>query len=127
MTSGDRTDEVTYTVTSDGHYFYSAPRDAGVFREPVRADGTARLQADGEFDRESVACLERAITDTRGDGATRLLLDLSGVTFGDSSFLNVLLRTHNTGRLVLTGSLPRHLDQLFKLTGTDRVFHLLGP
>ncbi|KKZ70437.1 hypothetical protein VO63_28980 [Streptomyces showdoensis] len=80
------------------------------------------MRASGEFDMESVSGLVQALADARDEGATRVMLDLSGVTFGDSTFLNVLIRTHRSGELVLVGDSPRHLRKLFELTGTEHLF-----
>lgn len=116
--------DVMHTPGGDGHHFYSALGGAGVHRRTTRPDGTAVLVASGELDLDSVGCLRQALTDARNDGATRILLDLSGVTFGDSTFLNVLLTARSKpGQLTLAEPLPDHLRRLFDLTGTTRLFH----
>ncbi|MEU6978961.1 STAS domain-containing protein [Streptomyces sp. NPDC046371] len=128
MTSNERTrPEVLSTPGADDHnlYLYSAPGRAGVHRRATRPDGTAVLTASGELDLDSVGCLRQALTDARNDGATRILLDLTAVTFGDSTFLNTLLTARNKpGQLILTGPLPDHLRHLFDLTGATRLFHI---
>lgn len=55
--------------------------------------------------------------------ASGVILDVSGVTFGDSSFINLLLRTHQHTDLRVTGLGPP-LDRLFRLVGVDAVLHL---
>ncbi|MFE7513177.1 STAS domain-containing protein [Streptomyces sp. NPDC057540] len=95
-----------------------------VYRWRKRPDGTAILQASGEFDQDSIQRLTRALADARNDGATRIRLDLTGVTFADSTFLNTLLRANRPPpALVLIGPLPHHLHRLFALTGTTTLFH----
>ncbi|MET9949922.1 STAS domain-containing protein [Streptomyces sp. NPDC006339] len=114
-----------------------------VFRSSVRRtyrtpDGCARVQyeatgsastwllcASGEFDGDTVRALREALADARDAGAERILLDLSRVTFGDSSFLHELLKAHyGPGRLVLVGPLGSQVRRLFELTGTLRLFHV---
>ncbi|MEV5969612.1 STAS domain-containing protein [Streptomyces sp. NPDC051921] len=125
MMTADRTayGRVRHTPLADGRHLYSAPGGTSVHRQPTRPDGTAMLRASGEFDLESVGCLRQALTDARNAGGTRVLLDLSGIAFGDSSFLHTLVTARNgPGRLVLVGPLPDHLRRLFDLTGTTRLF-----
>ncbi|WP_433892542.1 STAS domain-containing protein [Streptomyces sp. CA-111067] len=55
--------------------------------------------------------------------ASGVILDVSGVTFGDSSFINLLLRTHQHTDLRVTGLGPP-LDRLFRLVGVDAVLHI---
>ncbi|MEU1040950.1 STAS domain-containing protein [Streptomyces sp. NPDC005551] len=52
-----------------------------------------------------------------------VILDLSGVTFGDSSFLNLLLRFHQLTDLRLAAT-PTNLARLFDITGADTVLRL---
>ncbi|WP_369149132.1 STAS domain-containing protein [Streptomyces sp. R44] len=124
MKSDGRTHcEETYAPAISGH-IDRGPEGASVYRQATRYDGTARLQASGEFDVDSVECLRRALADAHRDGATRIRLDLASVTFGDSSFLHVLVRAHSAfGTLVLARPLPAHLRRLFDLTGTTKMFH----
>ncbi|MGW6418994.1 STAS domain-containing protein [Streptomyces sp. NPDC055055] len=97
---------------------------AHVYRRKTRADGTALLQATGEFDADSSGCLRQALSDARDTGADCVQLDLSAVTFGDSVFVHVLAHAStDSARLVLAGPLPGPLNRLFDLTGTTRVFH----
>ncbi|MGW1887337.1 STAS domain-containing protein [Streptomyces sp. NPDC001970] len=45
---------------------------------------------------------------------------MSGVTFGDSAFLNLLLRVHRTTELRIAMPQPQ-LRWLFEITGADKV------
>ncbi|MFI1654830.1 STAS domain-containing protein [Streptomyces sp. NPDC020472] len=125
MKSDDRTQhEELYTSAVGGH-LYSAPGGTSVYRRATRYDGTALLKASGEFDLDSTGCLRQALADARNDGATRIRLDLTTVTFGDSSFLHTLVHANTAPtRLVLVGPLPRPLRHLFDLTGTTPLFHI---
>ncbi|WP_052498850.1 STAS domain-containing protein [Streptomyces vietnamensis] len=124
MRNDDRTGcEGQYAPAVGGH-LYSGPDGTSVYRQATRHDGTAHLQATGEFDMDSADCLRRALADARNDGATLIRLDLTSVAFGDSSFLHVLVRAHRSpGTLILTGPLPHHLRHLFVLTDTTHLFH----
>ncbi|MES9520745.1 STAS domain-containing protein [Streptomyces capoamus] len=79
----------------------------------------------GEMDLETCPELAQAASVIALDSKP-LYLDLSGVSFMDSSGLNVLLllhqRLHGEGsRLALTGLQP-HVDRLLQVTGTYALF-----
>ncbi|MER7521224.1 STAS domain-containing protein [Streptomyces sp. NPDC126499] len=106
---------------------YRAPSGtAWVVRESSPAPGTVVLAASGEFDVETVGCLHHALAEARLEGSREVVLDVSRVGFGDSSFLHELVSAHFAGhRLVLAGPLPRQLRQLFALTGTLGLFTIV--
>ncbi|MFF7159722.1 hypothetical protein [Streptomyces sp. NPDC008139] len=52
-----------------------------------------------------------------------MVLDIIGVTFGDSTFLNPLIRTHQQADLRIVG-LCAPLDCLFELVGVGAVLRL---
>ncbi|MFG3492848.1 STAS domain-containing protein [Streptomyces sp. NPDC047972] len=115
----DRSTVDVLNASAGGSHIYSAPGGDSVYREATGYDGTAVLVADGEFDMDSVVCLQRALTDAQADGAITVRLNVSGVTFADSSFLHAVLRARQgLDRLTLIGPLPDHLHQLLDLTGT---------
>ncbi|MBM3202361.1 STAS domain-containing protein [Candidatus Woesearchaeota archaeon] len=63
-----------------------------------------------------------------GEGQIRFILDLSGVSFVDSSGLGVLLSGYKnvnlqSGRFCLTGLHPR-VQAMFELTRLDQVFEI---
>ncbi|WP_225803178.1 STAS domain-containing protein [Streptomyces sp. NK15101] len=98
---------------------------ATVTREPTASAGTWLLSARGEFDRDTLPCLHSALCAARRARAGRIVLDLSGATFGDSSFLQELIEAHRRpGRLLLVGPLAGQIRRLLELTGMDRVFDL---
>ncbi|MEU2233408.1 STAS domain-containing protein [Streptomyces vietnamensis] len=109
-----------------GPYTYRSPNGvAGVRREPTASAGTWLLSAQGEFDRDTLPCLHSALCAARRARAERIALDLSGVTFGDSSFLQELIEARRRpGRLLLVGPLAGQIRRLLELTGTDHVFDL---
>ncbi|MEU6882479.1 STAS domain-containing protein [Streptomyces sp. NPDC046712] len=84
------------------------------------------LRASGEFDLETVGCLQLALHAVPQTPAGRTVIDVSGVTFGDSSFLHVLIGAHfQQNRLTIAGPLPTELRRLFELTGTLRMFDIV--
>ncbi|MFB6634893.1 STAS domain-containing protein [Streptomyces sp. NPDC056362] len=116
--------EVLFTQVPSGHV-YSAPGGAGVYRQVTGPDGTALLQATGEFDTDSVSCLRQAVADALDDGATCVRIDLTSIAFGDVALVDALLRAQGgAARIVLGGPLPGHLRRLFELTGTTGLFHV---
>ncbi|KMO95341.1 STAS domain-containing protein [Streptomyces roseus] len=77
------------------------------------------VAAHGELDQDTLAPLEEALA-TAADRYRLVVLDAAAVTFGDSSFLNLLLRVHHltTLRIAAPGE---QLSRLFALTGADTV------
>jgi anti-anti-sigma factor len=62
------------------------------------------------------------------DASPRVVLDLSLVTFLDSTILSVILQAHRAaesrgGRLTIVGASPR-AERLFQLTQLDQVLHM---
>ncbi|MFJ8210447.1 STAS domain-containing protein [Streptomyces sp. NPDC096033] len=53
-----------------------------------------------------------------------LVVDVAGVSFADSSFLNVLVRLRNTRPLALQGPLTRQLRRVMELTGVLDLFDI---
>ncbi|MEU3725051.1 STAS domain-containing protein [Streptomyces sp. NPDC031705] len=100
--------------------------------EDVQGDGVVEgsypagpgwvVAARGELDQDTLASLEEALT-AAADRHRTVILDASAITFGDSSFLNLLLRVHRmTGlRIAAPGE---QLRRLFALTGADTVLSL---
>jgi anti-sigma B factor antagonist len=60
--------------------------------------GTPILRLSGELDLMGVDPLERALIAAQKVGSRRIVIDLRGLTFIDSSGLSVLLRAHENGR-----------------------------
>jgi anti-sigma B factor antagonist len=78
----------------------------------------------GEIDLHTAPRLDEALFGAIGEGAQRVLVDLAGTTFVDSTVLGVLLRAHRCldavgGRLVVVSNDPRILRTL-EVTGLDR-------
>ncbi|KUN38652.1 hypothetical protein AQJ30_13365 [Streptomyces longwoodensis] len=79
--------------------------------------GACVIAPGGAYDMDSVAPLARAL-----DRAAReypvVVLDASGVTFADSTFLTLLIRAHRSGRLRLAAP-SAQVRQICEITGVD--------
>ncbi|MFD0144206.1 MULTISPECIES: STAS domain-containing protein [unclassified Streptomyces] len=83
------------------------------------------LRTVGEFDVETVSCLYDALREIPQKRSGRTIIDVSQVGFGDSSFLEALIRTHSQKRtLILAGPLPSELRRLFQLMGALLMFRI---
>ncbi|MGD9482068.1 STAS domain-containing protein [Streptomyces sp. TRM70308] len=86
----------------------------------IRA-GRAVMVVTGEVDHDGVGVLRRAVADAVAAGATRLVVDLSGMEFGDSSLVNTLMAAWRAvvpggGRVALVGVRPE-IDTVLATTG----------
>ncbi|MEW2417836.1 STAS domain-containing protein [Streptomyces sp. NPDC046866] len=84
-------------------------------------DGVWVVVCSGEFDQDTTGKVAAACGGEAAD-ARLLVLDVTGVTFADSSFLNVLIRLRNARPVVLAGPLPRQLERLLEMTGVLALF-----
>jgi len=88
------------------------------------------MEIDGEVDAEHAAQLKKAIAKAREDFAKSFVLDLSQVSFIDSTGLGVLIslmrHLHEAkGRLKLVG-LRDEVRSIFEITRLYKVFELAG-
>jgi stage II sporulation protein AA (anti-sigma F factor antagonist) len=61
---------------------------------PEEVDGVRVVRVRGEIDHDVTDVLGRALTSEGGSAPPRIVADLSGVTFMDSSGINVLVAAH---------------------------------
>jgi len=80
------------------------------------------VAASGSCDLESISRLEEALT-TAAWSHPKVVLDASGITFADSSLLNLLILTHRAGTLRVAAPQPQ-LQRLLEVTGLDAVLHV---
>jgi anti-sigma B factor antagonist len=88
--------------------------------------GVQIVSLGGEVDVHTAPRLDEEIAGAIETGARRVVVDLAGTSFIDSTVVGVLLRAHqrllgDEGQLVLVSDDPRIL-RVFQLTGLDRRF-----
>jgi anti-sigma B factor antagonist len=95
--------------------------------EPFRCevsceDGTATVRAIGELDLVAVPVLDDQLAELRDAGFRRLILDLRGLYFMDSTGLHCILKydslARNNGFSIELIQGPRAVRRVFELTGT---------
>ncbi|GAB3827190.1 STAS domain-containing protein [Dactylosporangium cerinum] len=90
--------------------------------------GHSVVRADGELDVSTAPQLRQTITSALDDGGEKVIVDLSAVTFMDSTTLGVLIGAHNRvrergGALGLVCPDDK-IRRVFRITGLDNVFAL---
>jgi anti-sigma B factor antagonist len=82
----------------------------------------------GEFDLHAGPEFERRVLEAIGRGASDLLIDLSEVSFIDSTTIGILMRTRKRlapiGGRVLVVTSDRNILRLFEITALDRMFEI---
>ncbi|MGW7059603.1 STAS domain-containing protein [Streptomyces sp. NPDC054904] len=85
------------------------------------------IACSGEFDQDTLEPLRQAYAPAVADPAIRrIVLDVSRITFADSSMLNTMFHLLRTGRLVLAGPLPRSLARVLEITQAGPLFPTAG-
>ncbi|MEP7046477.1 MAG: STAS domain-containing protein [Ilumatobacteraceae bacterium] len=99
----------------------------GLRIDTVHLDGYAVLEVRGEIDLITAASFGAAI-DAGLDRAGKVVLDFSGVTFMDSSGLNVLVAAvgHADGDSLRIRNAPVSVHRLLSITGLDEVIRIEG-
>ncbi|MFD6892902.1 STAS domain-containing protein [Streptomyces sp. NPDC059957] len=93
--------------------------ESGVVGDSHPAGTGCVVAARGELDQDTLAPLEEALV-SAADRYPLVVLDAAAVTFGDSSFLNLLLRLHHLTALRVAAP-GDQLRRLFAVTGADTV------
>jgi anti-sigma B factor antagonist len=91
-------------------------------------EGTYIVSVFGELDLHTVGQLDSELDAAVAHGAERLVVDLAGVTFMDSTALGALVAAHRrlriaSGDLILVSDDPR-VVRIFEITGLDRTLRL---
>ncbi|WP_051807326.1 STAS domain-containing protein [Streptomyces sp. NRRL F-2664] len=89
----------------------------------TEADGVRVVVCSGEFDLDTTGLLVDAC-DSGPVPPGLLVVDVRQVAFGDSSFLNALIRLRNGHPLLLQGPLPKQLHRVMQMTGTLPLFEI---
>ncbi|MFF3503466.1 STAS domain-containing protein [Streptomyces sp. NPDC003247] len=84
--------------------------------------GAQVVEARGAYDMHTVGPLADALEAATGTHP-KVVLDASQVTFADSAFLNLLLRTHRTGKLRVAAP-SKQVRRLCEITGVDGVLRI---
>lgn len=99
------------------------PVEQQVLVLPDEGDGVRVIACVGEFDQDTLEAFREAGNPAAADPSVRrIVLDVSRLTFADSSMLNEMLRLLRSGRLVLAGPIPPSLRRVFELTGAGSLF-----
>ncbi|AUG75315.1 hypothetical protein CFP65_0343 [Kitasatospora sp. MMS16-BH015] len=96
------------------------------------ADDHPSVLARGELDWENADEFARRIRAACGRSPRLLTVDLSAVTFADSSVLHTLFEAHRQlaatgGRLLIAGPLHPSVQRLFEVSATIGHFHFAPP
>ncbi len=93
-------------------------------------EGGVKLELSGEFDIGGVPKVEGAIRRLEEERPALLILDLSGLTFIDSSGLRVILtadrRAKEQSRRFALVQGPSAVQRIFKITGIDTVLEFVA-
>ena len=97
----------------------------------VREGETAAVRAIGELDMEAAPALAAEIAQVRASGCRQVVIDLSELTFLDSSGLRCLLDCYHEARqnghaLALIPG-PPAVQRVFELTGTTEHLPFIVP
>jgi anti-sigma B factor antagonist len=100
--------------------------DEGLLRFRLGQDGAAQtLYVSGELDIASAPALEPTVAGTMDGQGGEFCLDVSALTFMDSTGARALLRVHNrvesVGRRLVILSPTRAVWRVLKITGLDQV------
>jgi anti-anti-sigma factor len=102
------------------------------FRCETGRDGDgAWVRPIGELDLDTAPLLEEQLAAARARGAARLVLDLRGLTFMDSTGLRLVIRWDTAGRedgfefAIVPGS--EVVQRVFRLTGMDEYLRVADP
>ncbi|WP_228982039.1 STAS domain-containing protein [Streptomyces sp. DH12] len=89
-------------------------------------DGPVVLRVAGELDHHTAPRLGEALDGVRSAAAAGLVIDLSGLTYCDSSGITVLVSAYrhagDDGRPLALAGLGDDLTQVFRTVGLDRLF-----
>jgi anti-sigma B factor antagonist len=99
------------------------PDDEASFRCEVLPERDAvRVRATGSLDMASAPVLEQQLEELRQAGFRRLIVDLGGLSFMDSTGLKLALRWHDAARQdgfeIGFKPGPPEVQRVFELTGT---------
>ncbi|MFF8830906.1 STAS domain-containing protein [Streptomyces sp. NPDC015131] len=86
--------------------------------------GTRIILCSGEFDTATAPQLRSALEAAEADRVRRTVVDLSLVTFADSSLISALVDGHHKQRLVVALPVTSPVRRILSLTGLEDVLDL---
>ncbi|MFI2780130.1 STAS domain-containing protein [Streptomyces sp. ALB3] len=97
----------------------------------TNTSGTSLLvHVSGEMDYETAPFFRDHLLDVIAGGQRRVVLDLSAVSFCDSSGLSVLLgawqQVTGSGAVLVLARVPPRVQRMLQVTGVDAVLHMYG-
>jgi anti-anti-sigma factor len=100
----------------------TSPSSPGVGFRQYERHGVCVIAVHGACDMDSVRPLADALRSAAAQHP-KVILDASGITFADSSFLNLLILTH--GEVALRVAAPsRRVERLFEISGVDHFLEI---
>ncbi|MGH3320813.1 MAG: STAS domain-containing protein [Streptosporangiaceae bacterium] len=91
-----------------------------------RLDDRVVVSPSGELDLYTAPSFQSMLVDLLREGTERLVVDMSEVSFCDSSGVNVLLtalkRARAEGGTVILAGVKQPVSKVFEITGLQRVF-----
>jgi anti-anti-sigma factor len=91
-----------------------------------RRDGVARISAHGELDLQTVSLLDRALEAVDQFELARVVLDLTDLSFVDSTGVHAILRAHTrateNGSVLVVVNSSEKVRKVFELTRTEHLF-----
>ena len=103
-----------------------APVPGQLVIEKSRDADTVVLALSGELDLASAPMLERELREAEATGPRRIVIDLGGLAFMDSTGLQALLRAreraNNDGHQLSLRRAPHQVQRVFELTKTVDAF-----
>ncbi len=106
-----------------------ATQDAFAISTRQVAEQTCVVSLEGDIDLAAAPTLKSALLELVREGHRQLILDLSGVSYLDSTGLGVLVgirkRLADQGRLAIAGT-PKNVFRVFQITGLDAKFEMFS-
>jgi anti-sigma B factor antagonist len=125
--NGSHAEQEQMAVEPSGHGGPGADAASYAIIQHEPEPGLNVLTAEGELDLASAPSLKWALTDVLSDGGRRIVVDLSQVTFIDSTALGVLVGVHRSlpvgARLGIVCTHDEVMN-IFELTGLDATFDI---
>lgn len=95
-----------------------------------KTDGVDIIALSGQLNMENAGEARTALLEIIEGGCQRMVIDLGGVNFVDSSGLSVLVSAYKlieakAGKLVLS-NIPKNVQALFALTRLNEAFHIFA-